>query len=79
MDEKAQQAMDTPKLSTGEPSTLGTYLHMAKALAPGSKFEKFIQGKIAKQGEDAIVIAAESQMMYLLGHMLDPAEGENNE
>lgn len=65
-----------PKLSDGAPSTLGTYLRYAKAIAPGSKFEKLIRDKITESanGEKEIVIVAESQMMYLLGQMLDPAE-----
>jgi len=66
------------KLSDGSPSTLGTYLRMAKVIAPASKFEKLIKDKIAESpnGENEEVVAAESQMMYLLGQMLDPAEEE---
>ena len=76
--ETSPGAKKVPRLSTGEPSTLGTYLRMAKAVAPGSKFEKFIQDKInqSSNGKREIVIAAETQMLYLLGQMLDPVEKE---
>ena len=55
------------EISTGEPSTLGTYLRMAKFI--GEKAEAFIQKKIdeSPNGEDEEVIAAESQMLQLLG------------
>lgn len=59
--------MDVHTISTGEPSTLGTYRKIATVLF-GPKAVAFIDEKIAKDpnGENAVVIAAESQMMYLL-------------
>ena len=58
-------------LSTGDPSTLGTYKKLAVIF--GDKAQKFIQDKIdeSEKGEDEEVIAAESQMMILLGSMLE--------
>ena len=57
-------------ISTGEPSTLGTYKKLAKLF--GKKAEDFIQDKIDsdKNGEDGEVIAAESQMIALLASMI---------
>ena len=53
-------------LSTGDPSTLGTYKKLAQIF--GSKAVEFIQKKIdeSPNGENEEVIAAESQMLYLL-------------
>ena len=58
-------------LSTGDPSTLGTYKKLAVIF--GGKAQKFIQDKIdeSEKGEDEEVIADESQMMLLLGSMLE--------
>lgn len=61
------------KISTGEPSTLGTYRNIAHIMNGGdeeSEGVKFIDKKIAEQGVDMEVIADESQMIYLLGSML---------
>ena len=57
-------------ISTGEPSTLGTYLKIAKVF--GENTERFIQDYIDKSpnGEDEEVIAEESQMLYLLTHIM---------
>jgi len=54
------------KLITGEDSTLGTYLKVAKIFGP--KAEAFIKKKIAESpnGDKEEVIAAESQMLMLL-------------
>ena len=58
--------MEIPKLSTGEPSTLGTYLKYAKCMGP--KAEALIRKWIEKDsnGENGIVTAPESQMQILL-------------
>ena len=58
-------------LSTGEPSTLGSYKKIAKFF--GKKAEDFIQQKIddSTNGENEEVISNESQMMYLFGTMID--------
>ncbi len=56
-------------LSTGQPSTLGSYLDMCDLVfGLDSKQSKFIMEEIAKtpNGKNEEVIAAESQMMYLL-------------
>jgi hypothetical protein len=57
-------------LSTGEPSTLGTYKKMCILFGP--KAEEFIQNKIdeSPNGEDEEVIADESQMLMLLATMI---------
>ena len=58
-------------LSTGEPATLGSYKKIATLF--GDKAVAFIQGQIDKahNGEDAEVLAAESQMLLLLNSMRD--------
>lgn len=61
-------------LSTGDDSTLGSYMKIAKFF--GAKAEAYIQQKIddSPNGEDEEVIAAESQVLYLFGNMLDETE-----
>ena len=61
-----------PIISTGEPSTLKTYRKIALALSGdvNSPAVKFFDKKIAEQGEDEIVIASESQVLYLIASML---------
>ena len=58
-------------LSTGDPSTLGTYKKLARIF--GDKAVKFIQDKIDKSpnGENEEVIAHESQMLILLSSLID--------
>ena len=58
-------------LSTGDPSTLGSYKQIAKFF--GKKAEDFIQQKIedSPNGENEEVIAAESQMLNLFGTMME--------
>jgi len=58
-------------LSTGEPSTLGTYKKMCVLF--GKKAEDFIQSKIneSSKGEDEEVIADERQMIQLLASMIE--------
>ena len=53
-------------LSKKEPATLGSYLKISRLF--GEAAEKFIQDKIAESpyGENELVIADESQMLYLL-------------
>lgn len=57
------------RLSTGDPSTLRTYKMYAQLF--GDKAVTFIQNQIdeAPEGEDEIVLAAESQMLILLASM----------
>lgn len=61
--------MEAPKLSTGDPSTLGTYKKLARIF--GDKAVSFIDGKIAESpnGENEIVIADESQMIMVLASL----------
>ena len=58
-------------ISTGQPSTLGTYKKIA--IVFGDKAVKFIQDKIdnSPNGEKEEVIADESQMMYLLSTFMN--------
>ena len=66
------------KLSTGQDSTLGTYLKLCLAVfGPNSAQVKFIMDKIAESpnGAHEEVIAEESQMLYLLVN-LPPADVE---
>ena len=61
------------KLSTGDDSTLGNYRKMSIAVfGEKSKPVKFLDEKIkdSPNGEDEEVIAAETQMVALLGSML---------
>ena len=65
-------------LSTGQPSTLGSYLALCNAFfGPESVQAKFIRKKIAgtPNGADEEVVAEESQMMYLLVNL--PPEGSD--
>jgi hypothetical protein len=57
------------KISTGQDSTLGTYLGIAKVLGP--KAEAFVQKKIDEheKGAEEEVITEESQMLYLLSQI----------
>jgi hypothetical protein len=57
-------------ISTGEPSTLGTYLKIAKFFGP--QVEEYIQEAIKRSpnGEEEEVVAEESQVLYLFGHMM---------
>lgn len=60
------------KLSTGDDATLGNYLKLAKLVfGEDSKAASFIQKKIdeSPHGEDEEVVAAESQMIFLLMDM----------
>jgi len=60
------------KLSTGADSTLGNYLDLTNAFfGKDSPQAKFLNDKIAESpnGREEEVIAAESQMLYLLGNM----------
>ena len=61
----------TKTLSTGDPSTLGSYKKMSMIFS--KKAQEFIQKKIdeAPNGENEIVIADERQMIMLLGAMVD--------
>jgi hypothetical protein len=57
------------KLSTGQNSTLGSYLRLCQAVfGEDSEQVKFIQDKITESpnGADEEVVAEESQMLYLL-------------
>lgn len=58
-------------ISTGDPSTLRTYKQIAKFF--GEKAEAFIQKKIdeSPNGEDEEVISEETQMLQLLGSMIE--------
>ena len=59
------------KLSTGQPSTLGSYKKLAKIFGPTAV--KFIQNKIdeSPNGEKEEVLADETQMLALLGSMIE--------
>jgi hypothetical protein len=53
------------------PATLGEYRDLCAAIGgEGCKAVKFLDEKIADQGRDAIVIADDSQMRYILMPML---------
>ena len=57
-------------ISTGEPSTLGTYRKISAALTgEDSPATKMLDDKIKEQGEDMEVIQHESQMLFLIVNM----------
>ena len=58
--------MTTKKLSTGDPSTLGSYLKLAKAFHFPPAAIKYLEDKIEKQGEGQEVIASEGQTINML-------------
>lgn len=70
------------KLSTGDDATLGNYRRFASAVfGQDSKAVKFLDDKIAESpdGEKEEVIAAESQMIHLLGTLVfGPSEDSDN-
>lgn len=74
LDEKGNEI---PNISTGEPSTLETYLKIAKVVF-GDKAEKWVQDKIktAKNHENEVVIADEGQVMMMLARV-QFGEGNN--
>ena len=55
------------KLSTGDDSTLGNYRKLAAVFfGEDSGGVKYLDKKIAEQGEEEEVVADEGQMIYLL-------------
>ena len=60
-------------LSTGQPSTLGTYRDLAEMFGP--KCEEFFEDKIQESpiGETEEVLADEQQMMMLMVSMMSGA------
>lgn len=65
-------------LSTGQPSTLGSYLKLCQLFFGDESVQaKFIHEKIASNpnGPDEEVVVEESQMMYLLVNL--PPAGTN--
>ena len=63
-----------PKISTGDSSTLGTYRDIAFALTQdeNSRAVKYFDDKIktSSKGRDTEVIAAETQVIYLIGQLM---------
>lgn len=60
----------TNTISTGEPSTLGTYRKISALLTgEDSLATKMLDDKIKELGKDMEVIQAESQMIYLIMQM----------
>lgn len=58
--------MDTiPTISTGQPSTLGTYRDLCKTVG-FEKAKAYFEERIAKAGEDEPVLADEHQVMHLI-------------
>lgn len=65
-------------LSTGQPSTLGSYLKLCEVFfGPDSVQARFIRSKINSNpnGADEEVVVEESQMMYLLVNL--PPDGKD--
>ena len=57
--------MNAPALSTGQPSTLGTYHDLCEAMGL-TKAQSYFEEKIYAQGRDEPVLADESQVMSLI-------------
>lgn len=72
-----KEEKSVPMLSIGEPSTLGTYLKLAKIF--GQDAVDFIKKKIEESPnrEDEVVVADETQMIYLLSTMLPKPEKQS--
>jgi hypothetical protein len=54
-----------------KPKTLGYYRDMFALAGEDNKAVRYLDKKIADQGRDEPVLAAESQMLMLLAHMLE--------
>jgi hypothetical protein len=64
---RESEQVSTPVLSTGDPSTLRTYhQYCITIFGADSAATSFISERITKDGEDAVVIQAESQMVHML-------------
>jgi hypothetical protein len=61
--------MPTPKLSTGQDSTLGNWRDLVAAFFGEGPALDYLDGLIAEDGRDEVVIAEEGQMLYLLAAM----------
>jgi hypothetical protein len=57
--------MNTPTLSTGQPSTLGNYHDLCEAVG-FTKAQSYFEEKIYAQGRDEPVLADERQMILLI-------------
>lgn len=67
---EAASKLPVPKLSDGSDATLGNYLLIAEAME-FHRAADFLRHKIGQSpnGANEAVLAAESQMMMLLGHL----------
>lgn len=69
---------DAPRLSTGQPSTLGVWRDLTAAVfGSDSPAVAFWDDKIAEQGRDEWVVSDETQTLWLTAclHGLPPPEG----
>ena len=67
------------KLSTGQPSTLGSYLKLCEVFFGNDSVQaRFIRDKIATHanGADEEVIAEENQMIFLLMNLKSEANND---
>lgn len=64
---KETKVSENPPISTGQPSTLGTYIGIAKVAFP--KAVPMLQSRIDKFGEDEQVLQDERQMLYLFAQI----------
>ena len=62
--------MRTDEEGNSCPETLGEYLRFCKLIAPESEAVKFLENKIAKQGENEKVLANDQQMRAILYPLL---------
>lgn len=63
---------EIPTISTGQPSTLKTYRQIAfimSGMRDDSPAVQFIDSKIAEEGEDAVVIQHETQVLMMFMEM----------
>ena len=62
----------TPKLSTGQDSTLGNWRDLVVAVFGEGPSSHYLDSKIADQGRDEVVIADERQLLAALWQMQHP-------
>lgn len=61
-------------ISTGQPSTVGTYYGISRFF--GTKAEAFMKKHMDEYGPDEEILADESQMLYLLANISQMEVGE---
>lgn len=75
----SKPVFDTPILSTGDPSTLKVWRQLCVfTFGEDSKAVKFLDEKIAEQGEDEPVLASEAGLLQTLAQLHFQGEQEKS-